>query len=151
MKTLRAYADRVKQMVRQQSGTWDVHDSWGVPGFQLRVNVEEDKANLAGVTNDRIAQTLNAYFSGHHLTTFREGEHQVPVYLRLAAEERATLDGLETAFVRSFQQHWSVTQVYNLVVQSSFLLCILALCLLFSILLGNTRKVKKEKAKKKQK
>lgn len=97
--TLRKYADRVKEVVQDQPGTWDVHDSWGVPGFQLRVNVDEEKANRAGVTNLNVAQTLNAYFSGHHLTTFREGDHLVPVYLRLKAEQRGSLAGLRTAFV----------------------------------------------------
>jgi len=98
-KTLRAYADRVKAMISSDDGTWDVNDSWGVSGYQLRVDVDEDKANLAGVTNAAIAQTLNAYFSGHHLTTFREGDHAVPVYLRLESKERESLEELRTAFV----------------------------------------------------
>jgi multidrug efflux pump subunit AcrB len=99
MDKLRGYADRVKAMVRDTTGTWDVSDSWGIPGFQLRVDVDEDKANLAGVTNAQIAQTLNAYYSGHLLTTFREGDHTVPVYLRLRPDERGSLHGLRTAFV----------------------------------------------------
>jgi len=96
---LRKYADRVKQMVRDNPGTWDVNDSWGVPGYQLRVDVDEDRANLAGVTNASIARTLNAYFSGHRLTTFREGDHLVPVYLRLQQNQRGSLEGLDGAFV----------------------------------------------------
>ena len=98
-KTLRRFADRVKQMVQDDPGTWDVNDSWGVPGYQLRVDVDQDKANLATVSNAAIAQTLNAYFNGHHLTTFREGDHVVPVYLRLQPKERGSLEGLSTAFV----------------------------------------------------
>ena len=35
-------------MIRQYPGTWDVSDSWGVSGYQLRVDVDEDAANLAG-------------------------------------------------------------------------------------------------------
>jgi multidrug efflux pump subunit AcrB len=99
MKTLRGFADRVRAMIHDAEGTWDINDTWGVTGFQLRIDVDEDKANLAGVTNGDIAQTLNAYYSGHHLTTFREGDHTVPVYLRLAAKERISLEGLNTAFV----------------------------------------------------
>jgi multidrug efflux pump subunit AcrB len=98
-KTLRNIANRVKELIRSDAGTWDVHDSWGVPGYQLRVDVDEDKANLAGVSNAAIAGTLNAYFSGHQLTTFREGDHLVPVYLRLKSDERGTLEGLDAAFV----------------------------------------------------
>nr|WP_261344983.1 efflux RND transporter permease subunit [Lignipirellula cremea] len=97
--TLRGFAERVKALIRNQPGVWDVNDSWGVAGHQLFIDVDEDKANLAGVTNASIAQTLNAYFSGHYLTTFREGDHLAPVYLRLRREERDSLAGIETAFV----------------------------------------------------
>jgi len=99
IRQLSEYADRIKTMVRNYPGTWDVSDSWGVPGYQLRVDVDESKANLAGVTNASIARSLNAYFSGHQLTTFREGDHQVPVYLRLSPEERGSLKGLASCTV----------------------------------------------------
>ena len=99
MQVLQKNAARVKQMIRAQPGTWDVNDSWGVPGYQLRVEVDEEKANRAGVTNAHVANTLNAYFSGQRLTTFREGDHQIPVYLRLGHEERTTLDRIHTAYV----------------------------------------------------
>ncbi|MHC4880570.1 MAG: efflux RND transporter permease subunit [Planctomycetota bacterium] len=98
---LRGISDRVKTLVREREDTWDVSDSWGVSGYQLRVDVNEDSANLAGVTNLDIANTLNAYYSGHHLTTLREGDHLVPIYLRLTGKERDTLEGLRTAFVES--------------------------------------------------
>jgi len=101
MAQMRTVADRVKTMVRERSDTWDINDSWGVSGYQLRVDVDEDSANLAGVTNLDIANTLNAYYSGHRLTTLREGDHLVPIYLRLTGEERMSLDGLRTAFVES--------------------------------------------------
>jgi multidrug efflux pump subunit AcrB len=101
MATMRKFADRTKDLIRATPGTWDVNDSWGISGYQLHVDVDQDSANLAGVTNLDIAGTLNAYYSGHQLTTFREGDHLVPVYLRLAREERATLDSLRSAFVEA--------------------------------------------------
>ncbi|MCG8650604.1 MAG: efflux RND transporter permease subunit, partial [Pirellulales bacterium] len=99
MTELRRIADRVKSMVHRQPETWDVHDSWGISGYQISVDVNEDKANLAGVANSQIAETLNSYFSGLKLTTFREGDHLVPIYFRLKPSERETLRGLPTAFV----------------------------------------------------
>jgi multidrug efflux pump subunit AcrB len=99
--TMRRFADQVAGMIRKTPGTWDVSDSWGVSGYQLHIDVDEDNASLAGVTNLDIANTLNAYYSGHQLTTLREGDHLVPVYLRLASEERVSLDGLRTAFVEA--------------------------------------------------
>ncbi len=101
MPTMRRFADQVKALIRESPGTWSETDSWGVSGYQLHVDVDEDAASLAGVSNLDIANTLNAYYSGHRLTTLREGDHLVPVYLRLAGEERTSLDGLQTAFVEA--------------------------------------------------
>ena len=96
---LRRIATEIKLMLRDEPGTWDVADSWGVDGFQLDIEVDEEKANLAGVTNSAVADTLNAYFSGLQLTTFREGDHQVPVFFRLRKEDRSDLSGIDAAFV----------------------------------------------------
>ncbi|MCC9606246.1 efflux RND transporter permease subunit [Blastopirellula sp. JC732] len=99
MNRLHAAADRVKAMVEAQPETWDVNDSWGVEGYQLRVNVDPDKASLSQVGNSQIAETLNAYYSGRLLTTFREGDHQVPVYFRLQPEGRRSIADIESAYV----------------------------------------------------
>ncbi len=99
MHRLRTAADRVRQIVRDQPETWNVHDAWGVDGYQLRVEVDENLANHAGVTNAQIASTLHAYFAGLYLTTFREGDHQVPVYFRLRPDGRRSTADLRDAFV----------------------------------------------------
>ncbi|HBE66608.1 MAG TPA: AcrB/AcrD/AcrF family protein [Planctomycetaceae bacterium] len=96
---LRRIARDVKNLIRDQPDTWDVHDSWGVDGFEITLDVDEEKANLSGVTNANVADTLNAYFSGLQLSTFREGERQIPVYFRLAKDERRDLSGIQAAFV----------------------------------------------------
>jgi len=96
---LRHYAEKLKESLRRVPGTIDVHDTWGSHGYELAVDVDQDRANLAGVTNAAVAQTLQAFFSGYHLTTYREGDHQVPVYLRLPSEQRKSLDALKSVYV----------------------------------------------------
>ncbi|MEM6688229.1 MAG: efflux RND transporter permease subunit [Planctomycetota bacterium] len=96
---VRRIAEEVKQMIRKQPGTWDIADSWGIDSFQLNVDVDAEKANLSGVTNSKVADTLNAYYSGLQLTEFREGDHVVPVYFRVRPEERRELAGINTAYV----------------------------------------------------
>jgi multidrug efflux pump subunit AcrB len=100
---LHEHADKLKELLRAQRGTWDVYDSWGSDGYQYSIDVDEDKANLAGVTNLGLAQSLNAYFSGHYITTFREGDHQVPVYLRLPPEQRGSLDEIAVSYVEGLR------------------------------------------------
>ncbi|EAQ80529.1 efflux RND transporter permease subunit [Blastopirellula marina] len=99
MKRLHRAADQVKSMVEAEPETWDVNDSWGVEGYQLQVDVDSDKASLSRVGNSQIAETLNAFYSGRLLTTFREGDHQVPVYFRLRPEGRRSIADIESAYV----------------------------------------------------
>ena len=106
---LRRIANEIKLMLRDEPGTWDISDSWGVDSFQLNIEVDEEKANLSGVSNAAVADTLNAYFSGLQLTSFREGDHVVPVYFRRRPEgltgeqvsgvDRRDLSGIDAAFV----------------------------------------------------
>lgn len=97
--TLRTISRQLKQIVHDQPETWNVYDSWGTSGYQLRIQTDESRANLAGVTNIQIADTLNAYFSGLKMTTFLEGDHQIPVLFRLIPEERSSIEGVRTAYV----------------------------------------------------
>ena len=70
-----------------------------VSGYQVQVNIDQDRAVLAGVTNSQVAKTLNSYYSGLQLTTFREGDHVVPVYFRLNQDQRSSVGRLKEAFV----------------------------------------------------
>ncbi len=96
---LRRYAARVKEALRNTGMAWDVHDSWGEYGRQLDVTLDEDRANLAGVTNASVLMSMNAYYSGHYLTAFRDGDRQIPVMLRLSPSERQSLDGMAALHV----------------------------------------------------
>ena len=96
---LRKIADDIKNLVRDYPGTWDVSDTWGVNGFEVELDIDDEKANLAGVSNSNVADTLNAYYSGLQLSTFREGDHLVPVYFRLSPDERKDLSGIDAAYV----------------------------------------------------
>lgn len=113
MQQLGQASERLKAMLRDHPGTWDVSDTWGIPSYQLRVDLDQDKANLAGVTNSKVASSLNAYFSGQQLTTYREGDHLVPVYLRLkqpagteqsAASALESLANLKTVYVEGVRE-----------------------------------------------
>lgn len=111
MAILRDVAGKVEQMVRNQPESWNTSNSWGASSYQLAIEVDSEGANRAGVTNSQVAQSLSAYFSGRRLTTFREGDHLVPVYFRLQPEERSSLDSVETAFVEGVNGKIPLTSV----------------------------------------
>jgi len=95
---LRAYGQLIEAALRETGKAWDIHDTWGNHGYQIMVDADENQAKAAGVTQASIAQTTNAFFSGHYLTTLRQGDHEVPIYLRLPPESR-TLETLRQVYV----------------------------------------------------
>lgn len=96
---LKKYAAQVEDIFKNIKGTYNIHDSWGNLGYQLDIIPDQEKCINAGVTRQSIAQTLNAYYSGAYLTTFREGDHQVPVYLRLSPDKRQKVPNMESIYV----------------------------------------------------
>ncbi|MFG0286689.1 MAG: efflux RND transporter permease subunit [Rhodopirellula sp. JB044] len=113
MDILRSAANRVKEMISAEPDTWDVNDSWGVPAQQLYVDVDTNRASLSGIRNSEIASTLDAYYSGKLLTTYRENDRQIPVYFRLIPENRKSLGSIGDAHIESQTGKTSLAAVAN--------------------------------------
>jgi multidrug efflux pump subunit AcrB len=65
----------------------------------VRLRIDPDCANLAGVTNRDVAASSAAGISGIQVATLREGDRQIPVVARLRMEERAKLSDLQNLYV----------------------------------------------------
>ncbi|MCA8988611.1 MAG: efflux RND transporter permease subunit, partial [Planctomycetaceae bacterium] len=96
---MQSVATELTSLLKTEPETWDINDSWGAATYQVSVDIDEERSKLAGVSNSQIAQILNAYYSGQKLTTFREGDHQIPIYFRLRQNLRDDLSGLTAAHV----------------------------------------------------
>lgn len=92
---LRAKGDEMLEVLRKTKGTQRVWTNWGNSAPQVSIDVNSEAANLAGISNLDVAQSLSSLISGRRLTTFNEGTHKIPVVLRLRQEERKRLDELE--------------------------------------------------------
>lgn len=114
LEQLRNAAGELEQILRETNGTWDVNNNWGNLGYELVVDTDEARAKYAGVVPATVAQSLNAYFSGHYLTTYREGDHQIPVYFRVPPEQRETLDPAWSAYVEGTHGKIPIDQVADL-------------------------------------
>ena len=101
-KVLRTYADKVKRVLHDSGLVWNIHDGWGEHILQLDVDIEQQRANLAGVTNATIALSMNAFYTGYPLTIYREGDRQIPVLLRLRSSQRGSLEDLKNVYVQGF-------------------------------------------------
>jgi multidrug efflux pump subunit AcrB len=103
--TLRSIADRVSAILSAVPASARVRDDWGPKGFQVQLIVNPDRANLAGVTNQDVANSSSTALSGTSLTTLRRGDQQIPVVARLRMEERVNLSDVQNLYVYSSQSN----------------------------------------------
>ncbi|MDM3869868.1 efflux RND transporter permease subunit [Porticoccus sp. W117] len=90
-------AEQVTDQLYASPGVSSVKNNWGLPTKKLLVNVDQERARLAGVTSDDVAYSLRTGLAGIELTQYREGDKLIPVKLRTVASDRqdvGKLDGL---------------------------------------------------------
>ena len=92
-------AQKMIRLFKQTPGTVRPYSNWGAPAIQVEIAIDSYAANLAGVTNADIAFSTSAWLSGAALTTYREGDHLIPVMLRTTRERREKLSDLADIFV----------------------------------------------------
>ena len=68
-----------------------------------RLQINPDRANLAGVTNLDVAAASAVGMNGYQVGTLREGDKQIPIKARLVMGERAQLADLSNLYVYSSQ------------------------------------------------
>ncbi len=99
--TLRTLAESLKQELRTVPHVARVRDDWGAESFVVTLQVDPDRANLAGVSNQDVALSSAVGMNGFPVTTLREGDKQIPVVARLRPEERARLSDIRNLYVYS--------------------------------------------------
>ena len=107
----------MKDILRPIPQAARVNDDWGQESAVVRLEVDPDRANLAGVSNMDVARSSTAAMSGMNMTTLREGDKQIPVVARLRMEERAQLSDIQNLYVYSSQSTAKVplSQISNIV------------------------------------
>jgi multidrug efflux pump len=92
---VRKIAAQVAGVVRADPDTTDVQYDWDGPASKtVRLQVDQEKARLLGVSSDELAQFIDMSLSGYTATYYREGDKLIAVDLRAPAAERANLDNL---------------------------------------------------------
>ncbi len=101
--TLRAYAEQVKTIFRSIPRAERIRDDWGAENFVVKLQVDPDRANLAGVTNQDVAAASATGMNGYQVTTLREADKQIPIVARLRLQERARLSDIQDLYVYASQ------------------------------------------------
>lgn len=100
---LRAQAERIKNVFRALPKAERVRDDWGEDNFTLKLNINADRANLAGITNLDIAAASASGINGLNVAVLREGDKQIPVLAKLRMEQRSMLSDINSLYVYSYQ------------------------------------------------
>jgi multidrug efflux pump subunit AcrB len=103
IRTLRRLAGQLKDVFRSLPITAGVRDDWDTESSGVKLIIDPDRANLAGITNQDVASFSTSAISGHQLTTLQEGNKEIPVVGRLKVEERAQLSDIQNLYVYSSQ------------------------------------------------
>jgi multidrug efflux pump subunit AcrB len=102
--------------LRKIPGTIDIKQDWNNRVITAMVDVDQNRANRAGVTSQNVADALDFFIDGATSTDFHQGNVLIPIVGRGVKEERDSLDSLPTLGIFSASGHTSVplNQVANL-------------------------------------
>jgi multidrug efflux pump subunit AcrB len=96
---VRAYADEVKAIMRQNPNMRGVNDNWNEAVKSLRLEVDQDKARALGVSSQAIAQAARTINSGSTIGQYRDGDRLIDIVLRQPLDERNQITDLANAYV----------------------------------------------------
>ena len=90
----RELAHSFAQLVGQHPQTRLVNYDWNEPAKVVKVEVDQDRARVLGVTSQQISNTINTILSGTRVTQLRDATYLVDIVARAVPEERASLNTL---------------------------------------------------------
>ena len=91
----------IKEKLRLAPGSKNVADSWGMRVKKIVVRIDPIRAQLAGLTNQDIALSLQTILTGAKVGDFREGDKVIPITMINRERHSLTIDQLESLPVNS--------------------------------------------------
>jgi multidrug efflux pump subunit AcrB len=95
------YAEKSSNILRNAPGVAMTQTDWLNEAPQMKLAIDPDRANLAGLGNADIARTAQAAASGVQVGTLRSGDKQIPIVARVEPDERSTLTDVQNLYVPS--------------------------------------------------
>jgi Cation/multidrug efflux pump len=92
---VRRIAYQVGDIMRANPNTRDVNLDWDELSKVVKLDVDQAKARLLGISSQDLATTLNSIVSGITVTQYREGRELIDVVARAEAAERLSLNGIK--------------------------------------------------------
>ena len=96
---MRHIASQAADILRSAPMAARVRNEWDTESANVSLNVDPDRANLAGITNMDVANSATSAMSGVAVTALQDGDRNIPVMARLKMDERASLSDIQNLYV----------------------------------------------------
>jgi multidrug efflux pump len=93
--TVRQYAERVAERMRENRHVSNVHFDWDEKAKVIKVDIDQEKVRLLGLSSQDLSTFLNTSLNGLTVTYYRERDKLIEVLMRGAVDERAKLSYLQ--------------------------------------------------------
>jgi multidrug efflux pump len=101
IKKIREVAHNIADIMRDNPNLVSVQLGWEEPSKVLKVQIDQEKARLLGVSSVDIANLLNGAMSELYITEFREGNERIDLVVRGAELERKSLSRLPNLMINT--------------------------------------------------
>jgi len=102
-RTLRSEAERLKGIVNASPFAINVRDDWGNDAIRMRLEIDQDRAGLVGVSNRDIAVSTYSAVNGAPIGMLREGRKNIPIVQLMDYGQRETVTDLRQLYVYASQ------------------------------------------------
>jgi len=112
-------SEQIKSKLTNVAGTKNVKDDWGPKTKKFVIDINQNNAQLAGITNQDIATSLKTVLDGFKTGEYREDDKNIPMLLRSFTSQDQSYETIETMNVFSQNSGKSVplSQVASIVPQ----------------------------------
>jgi multidrug efflux pump subunit AcrB len=116
IRAMRQIASQVEAILRSAPSAERVRNEWDTESPTVTLNVDPDRANLAGITNLDVANSATSALSGVAVTALQDGDRNIPVVARLKMDERAQLSDIQNLYIYGSQSSTKIplVQVSNI-------------------------------------
>lgn len=107
---------QVKRQMTVIDGAKNIKDDWGPKIKKVRIDINQDKAGRAGVTNQDIALSLQTALSGMDIGDYRDLDGNIPIIMTNLERSNINVEDLESVniFSQSTGKNVPLIQVANI-------------------------------------
>ena len=106
-------SERIKQKMNSLAGSKNIKNNWGIKIKKLIVDIDHNKGNQAGLTNQDIALSLQTALDGSNAGSYRDRDNNIPIIMRNKGSQELSVSDLDgvNIFAQSSGQNVPLVQV----------------------------------------